>query len=371
MRELTRRRFAVPAWAPRSVEWWAVLAMIAVGAVIMVMALAPSMAQYPGAAAMGLMFSVMIGVGWWWLLRIPQLWARIASSGALLALAWGALAATGAYALPANGALIMMLAQYTSLDFTSAWAPALVAPLTEEPAKVFAVIAVLLVSAQRLRTPMDAALLGAFGGVGFTVTEDLLYTLNVASLNLGENEAITSLVVLFARTLLFPSFSHVVLSAFVGAGLGLLVLRGTRGWLPAGVALIMLGVGLHWLWNSPLLLPLWPRFLLVAVLPFLVWWGIHALRRTEHAWFVRVLSADGALGAVPREYLDAVPATWRLRRRRRAQVVRAFGRGAVEPQRLLEARLTDLADAVDVGDQQDADRLRAALATQLGATTAT
>jgi len=364
MRELTRRRFEV-GFSPKRAGWWLLVVACLVGAAMAGSALLPGAKTFPVAAFAGLVFSAPIIVGWWWLLRLPQLWLRISSSGAVAAMAWGAFAAAGIVALPANGALIAMMGQYSGIAVARDWGPALIAPLTEETGKALGIVVILLAAGQRLRTPMDAALLGAFCGVGFTVSEDVLYGLNIAYLNLGENEVVSTTVVYLARAVFFGPVSHVVFSAAIGAGIGVLVVGRRRGRVAVGIALIGLGAGLHGLWNSPLLGSIWARVAYLVVVPFLMWAVLRYLRSEEHRWFAETLARQGALGLVPPAYVAAVGATWWKRRAYRAGVVRSFGAEAMPAQRALEAELTDLADAVDMGDSADATRLRSALEARL------
>ncbi len=364
MKELTRKRFGV-GFAPRRAGWWLLLVASVLGAVMMVWALLPGAKEFPVAAGTGLVFSIPLVIGWWWLLRMPQLWSRISRSGALWAMAWGGLVATGIYALPSNGALFTVFGQRAGIDAAQQWGAALIAPLTEETGKALGIVMVLLAAGQRLRTPMDAALLGAFSAVGFTAIEDVLYGINIAYINLGENEVISTTVVYIARAIIFGPVSHIVFSACVGAGVGVLAVGRRRGKVPVGLALIALGAGLHGLWNSPLLGELWTRLVYLVVVPFVMWALLRYLRTEEHRWFLQVLAKPGALGAVPASYVGAVGATWWKRRAYREGVVKAFGAGALAPQRALEADLTDLADAVDVGDETAAAAIRVGLETRL------
>jgi RsiW-degrading membrane proteinase PrsW (M82 family) len=367
MRELTRRRFAV-GFAPHRVGWWLLIIASANGAVLAVSALLPGARTFPVAAVMGLVFTPPLIVGWWWLLRLPQLWSRVSRSGAIAAMVWGAFAAAGVYALPANSALITVFGQHVGIHAAHQWGPALIAPFTEEMSKALGIVVVLLAAGQRLRTPMDAALLGAFSAVGFTATEDVLYGLNIAYLNLGENEVISTTATYALRAIVFGPVSHIVFSSAVGAGIGALAVGRRRGRIPMGIALIALGAGLHGLWNSPWLGSLWTRAVYLVLVPFVMWAVLRYLRSEEHRWFQQVLGRPGALGAVPATYVDTVGATWWKRRAYRASVVKAFGAGALAPQRVLEAELTDLADAVDVGDDEAAAALRARLESRLNST---
>jgi len=365
MRELSRPRFAV-GFAPRRAGWWLLVVSSVVGAGMAIWALLPGARMFPVAAIMGLVFTAPLVVGWWWLLRLPQMWNRISGSGAIAAMAWGACAAAGIYALPANSALITVFGQYAGIDAAHQWGAALIAPLTEETSKALGIVVVLLAAGQRLRTPMDAALLGAFSAVGFTATEDVLYGLNIAYLNLGENQVLSTTVIYAARAIVFGPVSHIVFSSAVGAGIGVLAVGRSRGRVPMGIALIALGAGLHGLWNSPLLDAVWTRVVYLVVVPFVMWAVLRHVRSEEHRWFQQVLGRQGALGAVPKTYVGTVGETWWKRRAYRSSVVKAFGAEALAPQRVLEAELTDLADAVDVGDEAAADALRASLEGRLG-----
>ncbi len=368
MRELTRRRFAV-GFAPHRVGWWLLIMASLVGAAMAGWTLFPGAKMFPVAAVMGIVFTPPLVLGWWWLLRLPQLWSRIARSGAIAAMAWGAFAAAGIYALPANSALITVFGQRAGIDAAHAWGAALIAPFTEESSKALGIAVVLLAAGQRLRTPMDAALLGAFSAVGFTATEDILYGLNIAYLNLGENEVVSTTVIYSVRAIVFGPVSHIVFSSAVGAGIGVLAVGRRRGKIPTGIALIVLGASLHGLWNSPWLDSIWARVVYLVVVPLIMWVVLRYLRSEEHRWFRQILARSGALGAIPTTYVSAVGATWWKRRAYRASVVKVFGTGALAPQRVLEAELTDLADAVDVGDSAAAEALRSRLEARLRSVT--
>ncbi len=365
MRGLARARFAVGWWSPRRAGWWVLIAASAVGAVGLWQGLAPGWRDFPMAGITALALTAPLAVAWWWLLRLPQLWARIAPSGAIAAITWGALVAAGIYALPSNAALITVLGQVAGIDTAQAWGAALVAPLTEEIGKAMGIGVVLLAAGQKLRTPMDAALIGGFAGLGFTLTENVLYAFNIAYVNLGENQVASTAVIYVLRAVVFGAVSHAAFSAFVGAGIGFLAVGRSRGRVPLGLALIALGTVLHGLWNSPLLATLWLRGAYLVAVPLIVWAVLRVVRRSEYLWFRGVLSAPGALGAVPPEYLDAVRPTWWQRRSYRASVVKAYGPTAVESQRAVEAELSDLADAVDTGDEAAAATLRARLEARL------
>lgn len=368
MRELTRRRFWVPALAPRVPGWWLLATACAAGLVMGVLALAHAVQTFPVAAIVATVLTVPLIVGWWWLLRIPQLWARLPRSTTVWAALWGGLVGTCLFGLPSNGQLLTALGQHASISFSQNWGAALVAPVTEETGKAMVIAVILIASRQSLRTPLDGALLAAFSAVGFTATEDILYAFNIASLNLGENQVISTVFVYFLRAVIFGGVSHVVFSALVGAGIGWIATVPGGRRLVIGPLLIIGGAGLHFLWNSPLLASWWARIVYLIAVPFVVWFVLHRIRKVEHEWFLRTLSSHGALGDIPMSLLDTVKATWWARRKYRKAVVATYGFSALAPQRLAEATLTDLADAVAVGDVSAAAALRGALEAKVAAT---
>ena len=365
MKHLTRRRFPVPVFAPRRLGWWLLVLSSIGGLAVFALAIADSIPVFPYAFVTALVLSVPLVGAWMLLLRIPQLWARISTSGAVAAMLWGGGAAVGLYALPANGAILELLAQYRGVEFASTWGAAIAAPLTEETAKAFAVGLVVLASGQRLRTPMDAALIAGYSAVGFTATEDILYSLNVAWLNLGEGPVVSTLVIYLVRAVIFGLVAHVVFSALVGAGIGWISLGKGLGLgaarIPAGLAMIGAGYGLHWLWNSPILVELWARFAYVFAVPFLMWWLLYAVRKLEHAWFERTLAEPGVMRGLDPALPGIVKRSWFARHRYRGDVAKAWGWQAREYQIQAEALLTDLADAASAGDQRAVERFRGEL----------
>src|SRR5690606_19940391 len=112
MKEITRRSAAVKLWDPRSVAWWLFVAAVAVGGWIMVTSLAPGFKRFPVTGALAIVLSVPMFVIVWYLVRGMQIVTRPARSAALAAVAWGGVVATGVFAINANGAIILVLAQH-------------------------------------------------------------------------------------------------------------------------------------------------------------------------------------------------------------------------------------------------------------------
>ncbi|MBX7236437.1 MAG: PrsW family intramembrane metalloprotease [Caldilineales bacterium] len=171
---------------------------------------------------------------------------------------------------------------------------ALVAPVVEEIAKGLALVGIAVFFAREIDSTLDGIIYGALVGIGFGMTENFLYFLQVAIEQNGANWP----VVAFLRTVVF-GLNHAFYSAILGAVLGYaLTTRPTTGgrWLLAlfGLAAAIVVHGLHNLVS--LLTPFAPALLLFDVL--LSWGGVIVLVviivaawRKEKGW-IRTYLAD-------------------------------------------------------------------------------
>jgi RsiW-degrading membrane proteinase PrsW (M82 family) len=325
----------------------------------------------PAAAVTGLLVSVGLVAIWLWLIRRPQIFGRISVRAVVVAMMWGAFAASGAYALNGNSSIIALLGQGASIDFAFAWGPAIAAPVTEEIAKVLGVVMVVLVARSRLRTPMEGAFLGAYVGLGFEVTENFAYGLNVVFAGFGENQVADVLSLYFARAGIFALVSHTILTAIAGAGLAYLWPAHGAARVRRGTALVLTAVALHALWNSPFLYAVGWRLAVAAAIPAAFYALVKTWRRDEQSWFRRVMAREVASGTVGQVYVDNVARSLRLRRRHTARVAATYGRHAEDYQHYLDGILVDLADAISAGDDSSAGAYRAALVNAVGPRAAT
>jgi RsiW-degrading membrane proteinase PrsW (M82 family) len=97
-------------------------------------------------------------------------------------------AATFWIALRANDAILTIYAKAFGNAWASAWGPALTAPFTEETAKMLGLVLLIGLVPQVLRTPFDGFITGAFIGLGFQISEDILYGFQGASAHFGLNQ---------------------------------------------------------------------------------------------------------------------------------------------------------------------------------------
>ncbi|MGC4174421.1 PrsW family glutamic-type intramembrane protease [Demequina sp.] len=365
MKEITRRSAAVRWWDPRNAGWWLLIVFTLVGGWVMVSSLAPAFQRYAITGALALVLGTPMFIVVWWLVASMHIVTKPAPSAKIAAVIWGAAVATGLFAINANGAIILMLAQHVSVDFANDWGAAIAAPLTEETGKLLGVAAVVIAARSWLRGPMDGLLLGALVGLGFLTAENVLYAFNVTVMSFGESQPISTIAIYVIRTGLFWPISHAIFTALAGAGLGFLFGRPAArryGW---GILSLALAYGIHFFWNSPILPGMLTRMAFAAVVPFVLWLVVHLARRAESGWVNGVLAGEVERGTIPAEWVQWLGGSLHARRRRRRDLVRQYGPAIRQAERTHEALLVDLADAVDAGDEDAANAYRAQVRSSL------
>lgn len=168
----------------------------------------------------------------------------------LACFAWGAI---GAILLSIIGSLIFQQMVQDALGVEAAEALSLVvgAPVIEESFKGIALLAVLFVARDEFDSSLDGLVYGALVGVGFAMTENILY--------FGQTyiqEGIGSFGVLVAARAVLGGLGHPAYTAVTGAAIGWA--RGRYGKGVARFIVPILGwavaVGLHASWNGGLIL---------------------------------------------------------------------------------------------------------------------
>lgn len=184
----------------------------------------------------------------------------------------------------AGGSIVPALAYFGNENLTKAltntfgtrfgesWSAAISGPLTEEWLKGVCILMVLLLIGAKHCRPSHGLVVGAAVGLGFQVVEDCFYAITT-----GQSSLVGTLEGA-AGTSLFRSLtslaSHWEYSAMVGVGLAVLLGR-LNGVAPADsprargrlfpVGLMLAGVGLHAVWNSPLEDKIGPGMLVVKI----------------------------------------------------------------------------------------------------------
>ena len=186
------------------------------------------------------------------------------------------------------------------------------APIVEELAKAVGVLLVVLLTVE-FDNPTDGVVYGSAVGLGFAVTENVIYGLSAVAG--GGYDGLGVLIVVGGRTVLTAGV-HAVCSATFGGFLGHAILsrsrRGRVGWTVTGLLTAIL---LHTGWNLALFFfgaageTGVPRTWL-AVLPLL--YGVYvatfaAFLRSEHQILKTQLEEEVDLGLVPAWVPEVIP----------------------------------------------------------------
>ncbi|MCL1599620.1 MAG: PrsW family intramembrane metalloprotease, partial [Actinomycetia bacterium] len=287
-----------------------------------------------------LLYGVFIG----WILYHLQLFKRRPASAVAAGLLWGGFVA-GAGSIIGGVGFDSLIAKWYGTEFASAWSSAIRAPLMEEGLKILGVIALALIPRVRFSSVLDGLFYGAIVGLGFTVTENIIYT-NVSLTASGGVDVVGSIAaVMLSRGILGAMVGHMVLTGITGAGIGYFVSRRgkplLRRVIPA-VGLFLVGAFFHFLQNSPILNSLGFMSLFAKGIPALIVFLIVAKwgRREERKHFYAIAqSLDQAV--ISQEELPEL-ATRRTRRRSRK---RSGDRGRTKDLQRAQLRLLNAVDA--------------------------
>jgi RsiW-degrading membrane proteinase PrsW (M82 family) len=257
---------------------------------------------------------------------------------------WGASAAPLAAVM--SFPLLEPMYRQLSLSESTAWLSiGFFTPLIEELAKGVGVLLVVVFSS-KFDNPTDGVVYGTAVGLGFAVTENVMYGISSAShmSNFGG-----VLVLVGGRTLLSAGV-HALSSATLGGFLGHAVLSGKWGgkltWALTG---LISAIVLHGSWNVGLVM--WgpvgedgtPRLWLTS-LPFLYLVYVVVLGfflHSEHRILKRQLNDEVALGLVPSWVVEVIPfyrrrvrSNWWPSRNERTVIARLLTRMAFRKQAL-------------------------------------
>jgi RsiW-degrading membrane proteinase PrsW (M82 family) len=294
------------------------VASVVTGLTILAGSVGGSIAQTPAvAAASAALFGAFGAVCAWLLNKIHYFWPMRRSTK-VLAVLWGAGAAIG-FGLLGNMAIYEYLAER---EDGPAWS--VFAAFTEEPMKDLGIVVVLLLAATRPRTALDGLVVGSFVGLGFEMVENVVQSLNNA-LASGPDQWGSLALDVFHEVVRRSWTGHIVITGIAGFGIAYAMTarhRATVHRWAVGVALVLVGLTAHLLWNSH-------RF---GVFYVLGQFGTLAF----YLWLIRVGRAQEARLYSP--YLSyAAPALvqtpaggmTRRHRRSRARLAGAIGNGDV------------------------------------------
>ncbi|MEV7091037.1 PrsW family intramembrane metalloprotease [Streptomyces sp. NPDC093085] len=234
---------------------WAFTVLCLIGLFLLLRDFGPVIRVFPGSALLALvLLAVTLGIGEALLSRLrpfrapPPLWAW---SGIL----WGATAAAGC-AVTANTGLQGVWYRTAGIGFGAEWAAALTAPLNEELLKVCGVALIALAARPLVRGPLDGFFLGAFTGLGFQAMENWTYAMNALLLGGGVDGTTDIAQSFVTRVGVTGLGSHWAMTAVSGTGVGILLAhddRPMRRRIAPAAGCLLTAMGMHWLFDSPLL----------------------------------------------------------------------------------------------------------------------
>jgi RsiW-degrading membrane proteinase PrsW (M82 family) len=306
---------------PHNLCFWVYVVLVALGALDLVAFFAGGASVVGAGLAAGAAATAVYGLLFVAFLRLSDHYERQPRNLVLAAFIWGAIPATFLFALTANTALLSIYPKLFGQAFATDWAPALIAPFTEESSKAAGFILLLGLAPRLIRTPYDGVFIGAFIGLGFQLFEDVLYDYNSALAGFGANQVNAALGT-FGLRAVSGIFSHSLYSALFCCGLVFAIgtpLQHRR--LGVGVGLMLLAMLTHGTWDAIAAIGGMNALGFVAIILFSVFALVmlfFVLRRTggrEREFLRAVLQPEVANGTLTQAELDAACAPRRQRKR--------------------------------------------------------
>jgi RsiW-degrading membrane proteinase PrsW (M82 family) len=249
----------------------------------------------------------------WWLDRYHRepIWLLV------LTFLWGALGGVLFGIVGSLTLLTPLAAAPLSPEMSDAMGTVVVAPLAEEPAKALFLLVVLW--NRQFDQMTDGFVYGAAAGLGFGMTENLMYFSSVAI----AGDPATWVQTVIIRTL-YSAVMHASATSIVGASLGFVRFRGWFALVIGGFVGLLLAMGMHALWNGLITLDalqgadgtLQAANMLIFPLEVLTLFVVFQVCLLDQSRAIRhELTEEAAAGLVPRDH-PAILASW-LRRRQR------------------------------------------------------
>jgi len=233
---------------PHNLAFWAYCALVVAGAYVLWGQISIAVDAYSGAFISGVIAFGLLAVAYLWFIHYEDRYTTVPWDLAATGFVWGFVAATGAFALYANGAVISLYAKAFGASFAFDWGAALAAPIDEELAKGAGVLLLLVLAPKLIRSPFDGLILGAFVGLGFQISEDISYAWIGPANSFGDIGVAWATIV--ARTLSsIPS--HWMYTGIFGAGLIWFV--GRPDFPPRrrlGASLMLTAILMHGVWDG-------------------------------------------------------------------------------------------------------------------------
>ncbi|MET7421240.1 PrsW family intramembrane metalloprotease [Dactylosporangium sp. NPDC005555] len=312
---------------PHNVAFWVYVLGVGAGGVTMLRYFGGQAGFYAPALASGVVLFGVYLVPWILLLRRHNRYTAQPAGLLATGLVWGGAAAAFWIALPANTSLLEIWTKVGGTAFAQDWAAGLTAPVNEEFGKALGLVLLIGLAPQLVRSAYDGFIIGAFIGLGFEVTEDVLYVLNGAVQAYGTNQIGGALQIFLVRGA-SGIVSHALFSAMFCAGLMWVLGRapGERR-IGRGVLTMLAAMVFHFAWddmaglggNLGVLLAVLPFAIGVVELAALFYVLRHAAQR-ERVWMHDLLTPEVHAGSLEPPLLDAVSGLRKDRKAYRRQL---------------------------------------------------
>ena len=321
---------------PHNLAFWVYCVLVVAGTYVLWGQLSIAAAAFSGALASGIISFGLLAVAYLWFIHYEDRYTTVPAKLAAAGFVWGAVAATGAFALLGNDAVMNLYAKRFGASFAFDWGAALSAPIDEELAKGAGIVLLLVLAPHLIRSPFDGLILGAFVGLGFQISEDISYAWIGAADAFGDIGTAWQTIVV--RTLAsIPS--HWMYTAIFGAGLIWFV---GRPQVPArrglGAGLMLLAMLMHGLWDGSAAIAGNSVFgwivptTVAAVLISVFVWIYRTTQPIEREWMRELMAPEVELGVVTPAELNALAGT--------RSMLRSYTRSQPSPrtaERVLEA----------------------------------
>jgi protease PrsW len=233
---------------PRNLAFWVYCVLVIAGAYVLWGQVSIAAAAYSEALFSGVIAFGLLAIAYLLFINYEDRYTTVPPGLAAAGFVWGFVAATGAFALYANGAWTDLYGKWFGASFAFDWGAALAAPIDEELAKGAGVLLLLTLATKLIRSPFDGLILGAFIGLGFQISEDISYAWIGSANSFGDIGVAFSTIIV--RTLAsIPS--HWMYTGIFGAGLVWFV--GRPNFPPRrqlGLGLMLTAMLMHGLWDA-------------------------------------------------------------------------------------------------------------------------
>jgi protease PrsW len=297
---------------PHNLAFWVYCLLVVFGAVVLSGQISIAAAAYSGALTSGIIAFGLLAVAYLWFIHREDRYTTVPPKLGATGFVWGFVAATGAFALLGNDAVMNLYSKAFGASFSFDWGAALAAPINEELAKGAGVLLLLVLAPRLIRSPFDGLILGALIGLGFQISEDISYAWIGAANSFGDIGAAWGTIL--ARTIAsIPS--HWMYTGVFGAGLIWFIGRpdvpARRG---LGAGLMLTAMLMHGLWDASAaiagdnVISIVPGIVAFVLISVFIWVYDNSVG-IEREWMRELMAPEVELGVVGPDELEALAGT--------------------------------------------------------------